>query len=59
MSLQEIGILEDGEDSLSLKKLRICKPKYIFCKIPITLQSVYVKTLHTILSGLEPILGSR
>lgn len=54
MSLQEIEILEDGEDSLSLKKFWICKPKYIFGKILTILQLVYAETLHMILRGWSP-----
>lgn len=54
MSLQEIEILEDGEDSLNLKKIWICKPKYIFGKILTILQLVYVETLHMILRGWSP-----
>lgn len=54
MSLQEVEILEDGEDSLSLKKFWICKPKYIFGKILTILQLVYVETLHMMLRAWSP-----
>lgn len=54
MSLQEIEILEDGEDSLSLKKFWICKPKYIFGKILTILQLVYAETPHMILRAWSP-----
>lgn len=40
--------------SLSLKKFWICKPKYIFGKILMTLQLVYAETLHMILRGWSP-----
>lgn len=46
MGLQEIEILEDGEDSLSLKIFWICKPKYIFGKILTIPQMVCVDTVH-------------
>lgn len=52
-----IEIVEDGEDSLSLKIIWICKPKYIFGKILMILQMVYVETLHMILRGWSPSYG--
>lgn len=51
--------MEDGEDSLSLKIFLICKPKYIFGKILMVLQMVYVETLHMMFRVGAPLTGSR
>lgn len=56
MSLQGIGILEDGENSLSLKKPLNLQPESLFGKTPVLSRWVSARTLHAILSGLEPIL---
>lgn len=51
MSWQEIGVWEDGEDSLSLKRKKIASQSVFFGKI-LNNTAVYTKILHTILIGL-------
>lgn len=50
-----IEIVEEGEDSLSLKIILICKPKYIFGKIFITADGLCRDTAHDP-QGMEPLL---
>lgn len=54
MSLQEVEIVENGEDSLSLKIFEFANQNIFFGKILSILQMVFVETLHMILRGWRP-----